>query len=257
MDQGAIDWATYHAGEGDRPVGYHGESGGGSSGGGGETETDKYLRGIVDGYQKQLQQYNSKFNEYTAKNPFVFDTVLQQETAKVKQRLDPYYNQVLGDYLQGAEVKKARSLQDERTLVSKLNQDTATYNQDQKEILKNNLDSIDQQTGGESGFAKRAEGNTTADTQTSLARYNTDQANTINQTQIAGQRERGYDIPLAEQTQKRDVTEEQAYQTQAQALTQTQQQQNQYQFARQEYAGNPAGVDPNSYQNNLYSILGQ
>ncbi len=29
MDQGALDWAKYHPGEGDRPAGYHGEGGGG------------------------------------------------------------------------------------------------------------------------------------------------------------------------------------------------------------------------------------
>lgn len=31
VDQGAIDWAKYHAGEGDRPAGYNGEGGGGGS----------------------------------------------------------------------------------------------------------------------------------------------------------------------------------------------------------------------------------
>ncbi len=229
-------------------------------GGGGGSETDDYLRSVVEGYQKQLEQYNSRFSEYTNKNPFVFDKVLAEESAKVKQRLDPYYNQVLGDFLQGTKIKTERSLEDERTLVNQLTQSTDQYNREQKDVLRNSLDKIDQGAAlsntVESGLASREQGNLLADTQQGLESYNTAQDSKLKQAQLEGSRYRDYDIPLSEKIQKRDVGEEQRYQTQAQALGQTSQRQNQFQFARQEYAGNPAGTNPVQFQNNLYSILG-
>lgn len=74
MDQGAIDWAKYHAGEGDRPVGYHGESGGGSSSGGGSgapsfnpavyDEVLKNLPKTTDLATQVNQGENNAFSDY-------------------------------------------------------------------------------------------------------------------------------------------------------------------------------------------------
>lgn len=226
-------------------------------GGMGESGADRLLRETLEKYTKDLEAYNSRFNEFTTKNPFVFDEVLKEEVGKVKQRLDPYYNQIIGDYMQGVELKKSRSLEDERKLLGYLTQQTDKYNQEQKEILREGFDQISgefsQQGLEESGAQKRAEGRLAAQSQSQNEDYNTTQEYKQDQTVTAGQRLRDVDLPLASRIFKRDTGEEQQYQTQSQAYDQTTGRQTQWQYKRAEAAGAPPGKSGAD----LYSILGR
>lgn len=263
-DLGLLQQAWEQSGHsGQRPVGWYGEGGspgnpnyGGAGGGGGGGSAGA----IADALNEQLKKFKDRENEFTKNNPFVMDNVLKEEAAKVKERLDPYYNQVLGNYLQGQEVKKSRSLQDERTLLGQLTQTTDRYNQEQKDILRNSLDQIDQGSANSgmvgSGFNDRQQGNQLADTQTGLEAYNQTANNSANQTRIAGERYRNYDIPLNESIYKNQTNAEKTAQEYAQTYSQTQQRQNQWQYAQQQYAGDVPGSTGLNFQTDVYKLLG-
>lgn len=225
-------------------------------GGGGGSSADMIAQAMND----QINTFKKREKDFADKNPWNMDQVLKEEAAKVKERLDPYYNQTLGNYLQGVEVKKARSLQDERTLLGQLSQTTDRYNQQQKDILKSSLDSIDQGAAnsdlGSSGLSAREQGNATANAQTGMEAYNQQANNTANQAQLAGQRYRGYDLPFQTNVEKQQLGAEQTANEYGQTYSQAQQRQNQYQVQQQLYAGENPGAQPLSYQTDVYKMLG-
>lgn len=262
VDEARLQQAWEAAGNsGKRPAGWYGSGGSpgnpnyGDGGGGGGS-----AGAIADALNSQLKVFKDRENEFAKNNPFVMDTVLKEEAAKVKERLDPYYNQVLGNYLQGQEIKKSRSLQDERNLLGQLSQTTDRYNQQQKDILRNSLDQIDQGNANNdmsgSGFNARQQGNQLADTQTGLEAYNQTAANTANQTQIQGERYRNYDVPLNESIYKNQANAERTANEYAQTYSQEQQRQNQWQYAQQQYAGDVPGSTNLNFQTDVYKLLG-
>lgn len=235
------------------------QQGGTGGGGGGFDQLQQMVQSAIDKYQQQYDEYSRKYREFDQKNPFVFDKILEEEKTKVSQRLDPYYNQTLNDFLTGINTKRQRSLEDERTLLTELNRDVDQFTGRQRE----NLDYTLQKTGEgyadaglyTSGQELRAEGRQIADAQDTLGNYiqNADtQRNKIATTGIRQEQ----DLSLSEQLQRRDLEREKQYQVGTQALGETELRQRQREFERGQYTGAAPGVDPMSYQNNLYSLLG-
>jgi hypothetical protein len=75
VDQGALDWATYHSGEGVRPVGYHGEGGGG----GGGTDSSGRSTGSIDMSQvPSVQEYIK--GQFASEDPALLDLVKQMQS---------------------------------------------------------------------------------------------------------------------------------------------------------------------------------
>lgn len=256
MDQKAMwdaEWRAKHPNEGVRPEGYHGEGGGG-----GANSAEELMRVVQEKYQKMLDDYNTKFGEFEKNNPFVFDKVLEEEQAIASQRLDPYYQQTLGDYLTGINTKRQRSMDDERTLLTELTADVDSYTGQNKL----NLDKILNQTRegaadaglyfsgarlGQEGEAKQAAGESLANTLRGTGQK-TDQILT------AGKR-LNEDLTLDETQKRRDLAADEAYQVQSQSLASTLQRQKTREFERAQSIGAPPGVNPLQYNIDTFQYL--
>lgn len=217
------------------------------------------LKSITDDYTKKLEDYTKKSKEFDTNNPFVFDEVLGQEKAKVKQRLDPYYEQTLGDFLTGVNIKRSRSLEDERTLLTNLQADVNEVTGDEKQRL---TDAIERSREGfadaglyTSGARLRDQGREEAQTGKNLADTLTKQQRAEKQITTGTQRT-GQDLSLEEQIKRRDLAREQSYQTESQGLAETQRAQSQREFEKGQYTGTYPGVNPTAYQGGLYNLLG-
>lgn len=89
------------------------------------------VQAVNDTIQKTFQDLQSevvsKFGAYQAGHPFSVDEVLADKTAQAKEQIDPYYNQLLGDYLQGVTTKINRGVDDTKALLDELNASTDSY----------------------------------------------------------------------------------------------------------------------------------
>lgn len=216
------------------------------------------LNPIIDKYTQQLENYQKKYKEYNEKNPFVFDTVLAEEKKKVGQRLDPYYEQTLSDYLKGVETKRSRSIEDERRVLGELQQDTDQFVGREKNRL---LDAIERSREGysdaglySSGKRFREQGQLEANTNETLSDALT-QKNRKEQDVATGRKRLEEDLTLDEKLKRRDLEKEKTYQTEMQSYTETQRRQQQNEFERQQYAGAIPGVDTGQLGTSLYKLL--
>lgn len=222
------------------------------------TPTQKLINTAVDAYTKQVDDYKTKYGEFEANNPFVFDKVLEEEKIKVKQRLDPYYEQTLSDFLQGVNTKRRRSLEDERTLLTELNQDTDRVVGNQRMQLDDALQKSKQGFADagiyDSGKRIREEGRLEASTNENMATAFQAQQRGTQRIETGAQRT-AQDLTLQESTKRRDLTQEQSFQTESQALPEVERLRTQREFERGQYTGAPAGVPPLDFNNSLYQYL--
>jgi hypothetical protein len=109
-------WYQLHPNEGQRPVGYHGEGGGGNP-------ADTLLQAVQDPMVALFQQYSDKLSEFDKNNPFAFDEV--QAKASAGERLNPYYNATLNEYITGWRRSASRSTEDMTRTVGELNADAS------------------------------------------------------------------------------------------------------------------------------------
>jgi hypothetical protein len=247
---------------GDLPVGWSA----GSSGAG-----DSASQTIANSLGVTLDEYQKRYKEFDSANPFNFDDMLAKESAKVKERLDPYYAQTLSDYLQGATLKSQRSLEDQRTLLTSLNADTESYTAKDKQALLDTLDKTRQGYADSglyfSGARQRAEGKTTASDQNNMADYMRGQGEKTNTINTNATRT-GQDIALANSTEKRDVGyfdnngnyvegATPAYEVKSQALSAANQDQSLWQYQKNQYLGAPPGADYSLYANENANLLGK
>ena len=229
------------------------------SGGGGGTSAQDLINTVAEKYQKMLDDYNAKYSEFEKKNPFVFDDVLAEESATTTQRLDPYYQQTLTDYLTGINTKRQRSQEDERTLLTSLNQDV----QDYTGANKMNLDKILRQTREGysdaglyfSGAQMGATGEKTQEAGQGLDQYLRGAGEKAANIQTAGKR-LGEDLALDESQKRRDLATQEAYDVQSQSLASTLQRQRQREFERSQSIGAPPGVSPLDYNVSTFNLLG-
>lgn len=223
-----------------------------------EDPVTSLIKTSIDAYSKKYDEYVSKYNEFEQKNPFNFDQILEEEKSKVKQRLDPYYEQTLTDYLTGVNTKRKRSIEDERTLLTQVQQDTNTFQDRQKQQVQDTIDQVREGKADaglyDSGSRLRDEGKATVQADKNLTDYLTNQDRRVNDIKTTTQR-LSEDLALDERMKRRDLTTDQTYQVNAQALPEVQRRQQQREFERGQYTGAPAGVDPNTYSTSLYSFL--
>lgn len=216
------------------------------------------MKTTADAYAKQLDEYNSKLNEFDQNNPFVFDDMLAQNKTQVKERLDPYYQQTLNDFLRGVNVQRKRGLEDSRQVLSDIQRDTTDYTKEQQAGIQSALDKSGQGFANaglfDSGARMSDQGNIEASGNVNLNNYLKNADRQTNQINL-NQSRLGEDLSNQEATQRRNLNTEENFNVTSQALDRTQQQQQQREFERQQYAGTPPGVSPLTYQNNLYSFL--
>jgi hypothetical protein len=239
--------------------------------GGASQYADSTITSSVNTYGLSLDEYNKRYKEFDAANPFSFDDMLAKETAKVSERLDPYYEQTLNDYLTGVNLKKSRTLEDQRTLLTNLQADTESYQAKDKQALIDTLDRTRQGYADAgtyfSGARQRAEGSTVAGDQKNMADYlrGVDtQKNTINTTATRGLQ----DINLDQSQTQRDIGTfdangnyvpgaTPAYEIKSQALSAANQDQSLWQYQKNQYLGAPPGADYSLYANENSNLLGK
>lgn len=219
---------------------------------------DQIIQASIDSYTKLADAYQAKARQFDAANPFNFDKLLEEETAKVSQRLDPYYAQTLSDYLQGVSTKRTRSLEDERSLLTELNQDVDSYTGTAKIALDTTLEKsregyADAGLYG-SGAQLRESGQAQAGSQRNVSDYlrNAQTKEQRIKTQTARM---GEDLSLEERLRTRDINTDKAYQTSSQALSEALRRQSQREYEKAQFTGLPPGVNPSQFANFSYNLL--
>jgi len=238
--------------------------------------------GATNALQAQQWSKMSEYDKAYAENhggAFDFDKLLEEEYIKVQDRLDPYYKQTLNDYLTGYNAKKQRSLEDERTLLTSVQQDIDSYTEQEKIALAETMDKTRQGYADAglyfSGARQRAEGLTVGTEQSSLADYLRGQGEKVQARKTTTQR--GIeDLNLDKQKQEREygtlnpttgnwetnpttgkpmlgVQEE--YNIRDQGLSEAQRQQGLYQYEKNLYGGTPPGVDIGTWAKNNTNLL--
>lgn len=232
-------------------------------------KADSLLGASVQGYEQLAEEYKKRYNEYDSKNPFNFDKVLEEESTKAGERLDPYYKQTLSDYLSGVNRKKQRSLEDERTLLTNLSEDIDTYQGNERVALEDTLERTRQGYADAgnyfSGARLRAEGQAMGESEKGLGTYLKGQERRQEEIQTTAtrgredlaeeqrqrQRDLGYFDPLTGDF-KRGV--EPTYQIKAQAYPEAQRREQLRQYEKNQFLGAPPGVnyaDFSSFGNTL------
>jgi len=103
---------------------------------------------IQDAFQKLQNEVIKRFGEYRGGKPFRVDEVLAEKNKEAAEQIDPYYNQILGDYLLGNQRKIDRGVNDTRDLLEELTSSTASYTKEANVSLEKAI------TQAEKGFAE-------------------------------------------------------------------------------------------------------
>lgn len=111
---------------------------------------------IQNSFQKLQTEVTKKFGEYQAGKPFKIDEVLAAKKASAKEQIDPYYDQLLGDYMLGVTRKINRGIDDTRDLLNELTTSTDQYMQDAA-VNQDNAINTAQQGYAESGLSGSGE----------------------------------------------------------------------------------------------------
>src|SRR3990167_504922 len=220
---------------------------GGGGGGGGSSQpasnpVDDLIKQSIEAYQKQLDDYAAKTKEFDESNPFVFDDVLSSKRLEVADRLDPYYNQTLEDYVRGVNVRRTRSLEDEKQVLSELTADVQDYTGKARSLLE---DAIDKSREGFadantffSGTRLRDEGKLRQQAGESMTGIQKSATRRGEAASLAT--ERGLqDLSLEEQLKRRDIQREKYAKTETGAINETNLAQLRRDVERNQYVGAP------------------
>lgn len=255
QDQRQWLW-QYFGHSGTAPAGYGGE---GSSGGtSASNSAQSLIDTVVNKYEQLMTEYNTKLSDFDKANPFVYDKVLEEETGKVTQRLEPYYTQTLSDFLTGIERRKTRSIEDQRTLLAELQTDVEDYTGREKINLTRALNNA-RESAAESGMyfsgeRMAGEGETTEASQYNLGRYLTTAERQKKATEL-GTKRTLEDLSLEESLKRRDIEREKSAQIQSQSLSELLNRQKQRAVEQAEVVGAPPGESLYNYLNSAYASL--
>lgn len=140
-------------------------------------------------FQALQNEVVQRYGEYTAGKPFRVDEVLAEKTANAKEQIDPYYDQILGDYLTGVQRKIQRGTDDTKLLLGELDASTASYNESAQNTLDKAIETADKGYAEAglfgSGDQLRAEGQATQAVGADVVDYNRKAAYQKNQANTA------------------------------------------------------------------------
>ena len=106
---------------------------------------DSLMSAIVDPVSKAMQEWYDRLNEFDKNNPFAFDEA--QAKASAEERLNPYYNATLNEFMTGIRASRSRSLEDETRTVGELNADASKLSERERIATQEAI------RGSEEGFA--------------------------------------------------------------------------------------------------------
>jgi hypothetical protein len=91
--------------------------------GGGGGMADSLLQALVNPLQSEIESWWKKLDEYDKNNPFAFDEALAR--ASSQERLNPYYDATLNEFMTGVRASSSRSVEDMTRTVGELNTDAS------------------------------------------------------------------------------------------------------------------------------------
>lgn len=177
---------------------------GGPSGGGGGLTAESFAESLLKAQEETIKRETQFLEQYTAKNPFIFDEELAKKSAT--QEYAPYYSELLSDYISDLDLKRetTRGEADLLTTLQKLDKSGRTRAYEQ--AVSKAQEGFAGQGMFFSGIRQRAEGLEEVGYKEGLkgseARYGEAQAG-------LGRTLEGYDI--SQQRQERDIGREQKY----------------------------------------------
>lgn len=84
---------------------------------------------IQKSFQDLQNEVIKRFGQYQGGKPFSVDEVLAQKKIEAAEQIDPYYDQILGDYLLGVQRKINRGTDDTKELLSELSASEDSFTQ--------------------------------------------------------------------------------------------------------------------------------
>lgn len=181
-------------------------SGGGNNNGSSSSNSgasDDPLTSLADQistYQSQLAAYNASATAYQQQNPFNFDDILAKAQSDATTALNPYYTEVLGNFMQGVNYMRQNSLQDENRAVTQLQADSDAFTGQTKANLDQALLQAGQAASDagsyDSGARQRAQGYQNVNANYALQQNARTTAYKIGTQQIASNRLINQTIPL-------------------------------------------------------------
>lgn len=133
---------------------YFGHSGAAPIGYGGESQTTatsedggitNMVSAFIDPIAEAIDKWRQKLEEFDKNNPFAFDEA--QARASAQERLNPYYNAELNEFMTGIRRSRERSMEDMTRTVGELNVDASKLSERER------LSTQEAIRGSEEGFA--------------------------------------------------------------------------------------------------------
>lgn len=132
-------------------------------------------RVIEDSFRSLQNEVIKKFGEYQAGKPFRIDEVLAEKSKEAAEQIDPYYNEILGDYLLGVTRKINRSRDDASEVLTELTESKRSFTQESATFLEDALQNAEEGYADAglllSGKALSAEGQIKQQTGSSLTDF--------------------------------------------------------------------------------------
>lgn len=226
----------------------------GTSGVTGDPATD-YINKIIDSITAPLKQANERAAEFDANNPFSFDEMLAQQSAE--ERLSPYYESELRDYVSGANRARGRTTQDEQRLRRELDisteQVSGRLKQDIDETIRTTQEGFASSGLLNSGARERATGVQATKGEEDLGSYLRGQQYTRDQS-INRQARNLEDIYAGEQTYTRKLGAEKATSLTTDVEQQRKEALARRELERQNFIGYPLGGGTSSLTSYLASV---
>jgi hypothetical protein len=226
-----------------------------SSGGG----TD-IVSALVDPISEALSKWREKLQEFDKNNPFAFDEA--QARASAEERLNPYYDAELNDFMTGIRNSRNRSFEDMTRTIGELNVDASKLSERERFTTQEAIRSSEEGYAGSglffSGQKERATGineikggQTQEDIQTNLSRNlaSTTRANTRTTEDLA--------LQEARQTRLLEAGRTTSLETDISA--QKKEAENRRALERLQFAGDIPGasaIEQMNLENQFYSALG-
>lgn len=207
----------------------------------GDPATD-YINKIIDSITSPLKQANERAAKFDSENPFAFDEILAEQSAN--ERLSPYYETELRDYISGANRARGRTLQDEQSFRRELDTTTETVSgrmkQDVEETIRNTEDGYASSGLLSSGARERATGVTQTRGTEDLSTYMRGQE-LRRQDSLNRQSRTMEDLAAGQQTYERKLGAEKATALTTDIEKQRQESLARREMERQNYIGYPLG----------------
>lgn len=88
-----------------------------------QTTIDSLLNAMVNPLQKEIESWWKRLDEYDKNNPFAFDEALAR--ASSQERLNPYFDATLNEFMTGIRRSSTRSVEDMTRTIGELNVDAS------------------------------------------------------------------------------------------------------------------------------------